>query len=97
MLGLAVEDRADLDLLDAGVNDDICVLVVIILSLDTSTSAGFSVHKILAQIPADQALVHGLDDLLAVPDVENLQAGGGAAVILPDDHILGNVTRRRVR
>ena len=72
-------------------NNDVRVVVVHHLILGYQHFAQSPVDKILHQVTADQALVQAFDGLFAILDIEDLQAVCWAAILFPDDDILGNV------
>ena len=88
---MAGEDRTDFDGGGAGGDDLLGVLLVHDLVLGDKHLAGGGVDEIVDQVTALEALLEGLDHFLAFPDVADFQAVGGAAVLLADDDVLGDV------
>ena len=91
LLGLAVEDGADLDLGDASVHNLLRGLLVDHLFSGCQHLAGLWIDKVICQIASGQTLGQALDDAAAVCNVINHDALVGAAVVAADDNILRNV------
>src|SRR6185437_6433135 len=89
-LGLAGEDRANLDALDArGLNSG--GLVFVDLFVDIDDDLAFEVLELLERDAADDAVAQRLDGLACLDDRGDVDAFDGAAVVLGDDHVLGDV------
>ena len=90
-LALTVEGGADLHLGDSSVLDPLGVRLGHHLVAVHQHLAGSGVQHIVGYIAAQQALGKILDDTAAVHDVTDHNTLMGAAVVLPNDDILGDV------
>src|SRR6266540_3742151 len=91
-LGLAGEHGADLHLLDTGDFDGLGLeFVDLIVGLDQGGLGRARILDVIARTAADEPVAQ-LDDLvLALVDGTDPNAVGGAAILLADNHVLGNV------
>ena len=90
-LGAAGQQAADLQLGDACSLDVVGIVQVDHLALGHDDLAGDGVDHIAHGVTADDTLTEALDLLLALVDLRDPQAIGGAAVDLADDDVLRNV------
>ena len=89
-LGLAGEDRADLDLLDAGGLDGGGEVFVDFL-IDFDDGLALEVLELLERDAADDAVAERLDGLAGFDDGRDVDAFDGAAIVVRDDDILRHV------
>ena len=90
-LGAAGQQAADLQLGDACSLDVVGIVQVDHLALRYDDLAGDGVDHIAHGVTTDDTLTEALDLLLALVDLRDPQAVGGAAVDLTDDDLLRNI------
>ena len=90
LLCLAAQHGTDLDGLHAGFHNTLCIGGIHQLVLGNDQLA-LVVPQILYQVSAHQTLCQRLNHFVSVADLINLNTVISVAVMLPDDHILGNV------
>ena len=88
---LAREHRADLDTLDAGLLDVVGDVFRNLLTGRDDRFAGEAVFDFLEADAADDAVAEGLDDFPGFNDGADENPADSAAIMLGDDHVLGNV------
>src|SRR4029079_12687376 len=89
--GLTREHRADLDVVDARVLDDLDLLLGDFPARPDENLAGVRVEDIVDGDAAQDAVTQLLDDLAALDQGAQLDAVDGAAVVLGDDAVLRDV------
>ena len=88
---LAGQHRADLDLLESGILNLGGELDVDFLTRLTQHIVGKGIFDVLESHATDDAITQRLDDLAALDDGRDEDAVERAAVVVGDDHILGDV------
>ena len=91
LAGAAGQDGADLQLVDAPVLQDLGVIHGKHVVLVEEDLAGGGIHHVADGIAALETLGKGLDDLAVLADLADGDALGGAAVVLADDDLLGDI------
>ena len=93
--GLTGEDSADLNFLDAGIDDFLCGEIVNEGIRRNEDFASLWIDDVMHRVASDETFLEGADDNVAagITDLTNLEAMVAMAIVFADDDILGDVDK----